>query len=155
MKASSDRLRASTGPVRTSAPLSQDLAISGWPELDLLIASDCDDTEFHVKITDVTPDGESLKVAQGCLRASYRESLEAPVPLMPGESTSLRIEIWPAQHCFKAGHRLRVSVTSADFPWFARNLNQFGPLKSQTDPKVATNTILGGTLSLPIERGGL
>ena len=139
----------------TSAPLSQDLAISGWPEVDLLVASDCDDTEFHVKITDVTPDGESLKVAQGCLRASYRESLETPIPLVPGEPASLLIEIWPTQHCFRAGHRVRVSVTSADFPWFARNLNQFGSLKSQTDLKVATNTILGGTLSLPIERGGL
>ncbi len=134
----------------TSYPLSADLSLSGWPSLDLLISSDCDDTEFHVKITDVTPEGKSLKVAQGCLRASYRQSLSTPTPLLPGEPTPVSIEIWPIQHCFEAGHRVRVSVTSADFPWFARSLNQFGPLRDQSDMKVAVNTILGGKLRLPV-----
>jgi putative CocE/NonD family hydrolase len=139
----------------TSDPISQECAISGWPALELLISSDCDDTEFHVKITDVGPDGASLKVAQGCLRASYRDSLEHPRPLVPSELTPLRVELWPIQHAFQPGHQIRVSVTSADFPWFARNLNQFGPLKSQSDPKVAINTIHGGRLVLPVSRGGL
>jgi putative CocE/NonD family hydrolase len=134
----------------TSEPLLSDLVLSGWPALDLTVSSDCDDTEFHVKITDVGPDGASLKVAQGCLRASYRESLTHPVPLVPGEPAPLRIELWPSQHCFRAGHRIRVSVTSSDFPWFARSLNQFGPLKSQFEPKVAVNTIHGGRLVLPV-----
>ncbi|MCC6705371.1 MAG: CocE/NonD family hydrolase, partial [Thermomicrobiales bacterium] len=134
----------------TSEPLEGELVISGWPALDLVVSSDCDDTEFHVKITDVTPEGESLKVAQGCLRASYRDSLEHPQPLVPGEPTRLSIEIWPIHHCFQPGHRVRVSVTSADFPWFARSLNQFGPLKSQTEPKVAINTIHAGQLRLPV-----
>jgi putative CocE/NonD family hydrolase len=140
----------------TSAPLTKELAISGWPSLELMASSDCDDTEWHVKITDVGPDGRSLKVAQGCLRASYRTSLEQPEPLTPGEVTLNRVEIWPIQHCFLPGHRIRVSVTSSDFPWFARSLNQFGPIKNQSEPKIATNTIHPGSrLVLPVERGGV
>jgi putative CocE/NonD family hydrolase len=140
----------------TSAPLTQEVAISGWPSLELLASSNCDDTEWHVKITDVGPDGRSLKVAQGCLRASYRDSLERPEPLTPGEVTPMVVEIWPIQHCFRPGHRIRVSITSSDFPWFARSLNQFGPLKDQAAPKVAINTIHPGSrLVLPVERGGV
>jgi putative CocE/NonD family hydrolase len=140
----------------TSASLTQELAISGWPVLELLASSDCNDTEWHVKITDVDPDGRSMKVCQGCLRASYRDSLETPTPLTPGEIHRFLVELWPIQHCFLPGHRVRVSITSSDFPWFARSMNQFGPLKDQAEPKIATNTIHPGSkLLLPVERGGL
>lgn len=137
----------------TSAPLTEAVTISGWPSLELLASSDCDDTEWHVKITDVQPDGRSLKVAQGCLRASHRDSLEHPTPLTPGQVTPMRVEIWPIHHCFRPGHQIRVSITSSDFPWFARSLNQFGPIKDQADPKVATNTIHPESrLVLPVEQ---
>jgi len=65
----------------TSEPLAEELVISGWAHLLLHASSDCTDTEWHVKITDVDPDGRSKKVCQGCLRASYRDSLETPTPL--------------------------------------------------------------------------
>lgn len=140
----------------TSEPLTLPVVISGWPVLELLASSDCDDTEWHVKITDVGPDGRSLKVAQGCLRASYRDSQEHPAPLVPGEVTKMAVEIWPIQHCFLPGHRIRVSITSSDFPWFARSMNQFGPLKDLAEPKVATNMIHPGSkLVLPVERGSV
>jgi putative CocE/NonD family hydrolase len=142
----------------TSAPLSEELVVSGWAHLELFAASDCDDTEWHVKLTDVWPDGRSLKVCQGCLRASYRESLEDPSPLVPGDVYRFDVEMWPVHHAFLPGHRVRVSITSSDFPWFARNLNRFGPLKDQAEPRVATNTVHhGGTyasrIKLPVERG--
>src|SRR5690606_10880066 len=113
----------------TGAPLTQEVAISGWPSLELLASSDCDDTEWHVKITDVGPHGRSVMVARGCRRASYRDPPRQPGPLMPGRVTRMVVELWPIQHCFRPGHRIRVSITSSDFPWFARSLNRFGPLK--------------------------
>jgi predicted acyl esterase len=97
-----------------------------------------------------------VKVCQGCLRASYRNSLSHPEPLTPGETHHFRVELWPAHHTFLPGHRIRVTITSSDFPWFARSLNQFGPLKNQSEPLVATNSIHHGQefpsrILLPIE----
>jgi predicted acyl esterase len=90
------------------------------------------------------------------LRASYRDSQEHPAPLTPGEVTNMAVEIWPIQHCFLPGHRIRVSITSSDFPWFARSMNQFGSLRDLAEPKVATNTIHPGSkLMLPVERGSV
>jgi len=144
----------------TSAPLEEELVVSGWPHLELFASSDCDDTEWHVKLTDVGPDGRSLKVCQGCLRASYRDSLEHPSPLTPGEVHRFDVELWPVHHAFLPGHRVRVSVTSSDFPWFARNLNRFGSLKDQAEPRIAENAVHHGgahasRIVLPVERGSL
>jgi len=142
----------------TSEALAEPLTLSGWPHVDLWAASDCDDTEWHVRLTDVWPDGRSIKVAQGCLRASWRGSRERPTPLVPGEPTRFDVELWPAHHVFLPGHRVRVTVTSSDFPWYARSLNRFGPLADQAEPRVATNTVFHGgahasRLLLPVEEG--
>lgn len=146
--------------VYTSEPLSAELEISGWTHLEFFGSSDCDDTEWHVKLTDVHPDGRSIKVCQGCLRASYRDSLVEPTPLTPGEVHCFDVELWPVHHVFQPGHRVRVSITSSDFPWFARSLNQFGPLKNQAEPKIATNTVHHGAphasrIKLPVRQGTL
>ena len=142
--------------VYTSAKLAEEVVISGWAHLELFASSDCDDTDWHVKITDVHPDGRSLKVTQGCLRASYRDSLEEPSPLTPGEIHKFDVELWPTQHVFLPGHRIRVSITSSDFPWFARGMNRFGPIKWQWEPHKATNSIHHSAqhaprLRLPVE----
>ena len=128
----------------TSEPLSEPFTISGWPLAELHASSDCDDTDWHVKLTDVTPDGRSLRVSQGCLRAGCRDSLEAPSPLVPGEVYRFEVELWPTHHVFLPGHRIRVTVTSSDFPWFARNLNRFGPVRDQAEPRVARNVVRHG-----------
>ncbi|MBW2617712.1 MAG: CocE/NonD family hydrolase [Deltaproteobacteria bacterium] len=127
--------------VYTSEEMTEELVISGWAHLELFAASDCDDTEWHVKLTDVHPDGRSLKVCQGCLRASFRDSLEDPTPLQPGEVYHFDVELWPTHHVFLPGHRIRVSITSADFPWYARSMNRFGKIATLSDPRIATNTI--------------
>lgn len=143
----------------TSTPLAAAVTVSGWPHLEFWGSSDCDDTEWHVKLTDVDAAGQSVKVCQGCLRASYRDSKEFPTPLTPGEPAKFTVELWPAHHTFLPGHRIRITITSSDFPWFARSLNQFGPLKDQATPRVATNTIHHGAATpsrviLPIEAAG-
>jgi putative CocE/NonD family hydrolase len=146
--------------VYTSAVLEQELEISGWPHLELFASTDCDDTEWHVKLTDVGQNGRSIKVCQGCLRASYRESLEHPTRVTPGEIHRFDVELWPVHYVFQLGHRVRVTITSSDFPWFARSLNTFGSLKNQAEPRVATNTIHHGAphasrIKLPVRQGEL
>ena len=100
-------------------------------------------------------------MTQGCLRASYRASLEDPTPVPADQALMYDIELWPTHHAFLPGHRIRVTVTSSDFPWFARNLNRFEPISTASDPRVAVNTIFhgpqasGSWIELPIERGDL
>ena len=144
----------------TSDVLTEELAISGWAHLELFASCDCDDTDWHIKITDVDPNGRSLKVTQGCLRASYRDSLQTPTPLTPGETHQFDVEMWPTHHAFLPGHRIRVTITSSDFPWFARGMNRFGPINTLADPRVATNTIHHSSLhpsriKLPVARGSV
>jgi uncharacterized protein len=142
----------------TSAPVAEPLTVSGWPHLELFASSDCDDTDWHVKLTDVSPDGRSIRVTQGCLRAACRDSLTDPAPLAPGEVYRFNIELWPTQHVFLPGHRVRVTVTSSDFPWFARSMNAFGQPRNLADPRIATNTVWHGgdyhsRLALPVDTG--
>ncbi len=146
--------------VYTSAELAEEFVVSGWPYLELYAASDCDDTDWHIKLTDVSPDGRSLKVTQGCLRASYRDSLRHPSPLVPGKVHRFNVEIWPVHHAFLLGHRIRVTVTSSDFPWFARSLNRFGPIATLDNPRVAINSLYHAAaypsrIRLPIVRGSV
>jgi putative CocE/NonD family hydrolase len=128
----------------TSEPFSVAMTVHGWGELELWAATDGDDTEWHVKIADVDPDGRSLWVAWGCLRASHADDPSAPAAVTPGERRSYAIELTPTFHTFKPGHRLRLLVASSEFPWFARNLNAFGPIATQSEPRVARNTVFFG-----------
>jgi uncharacterized protein len=143
----------------TSEPVTEALTVSGWPSVEFYGCSDGDDTDWHVKLTDVTPDGRSLRVTQGCLRAACRDSLNEPAPLVPGQTYRFDVELWPTHHVFLPGHRIRLTVTSSDFPWFARNLNRYGPVRAQAEPRVAVNTVRHGgaypsRLVLPVDGGG-
>jgi len=141
----------------TSAPLSESLTVHGWGELELWAESDGEDTDWHAKVADVDPEGRSLCVSWGCLRASYGDDASDPKPLVPGEVKRYSIELTPAFHTVAAGHRIRLVLASADYPWFARNMNRFGPLAEQDDPRVATTTVHHGRarpshLRLRVER---
>jgi len=128
----------------TGEPLAEDLTVHGWGEVELWAESDREDTEFHVKLADVDPDGRSLCVAWGCLRASYGEDETAPAAIVPGEVRRYAIELTPSFHSFKAGHRVRLFLAGSEYPWFARNLNRFEPIAVQAEPLVATNTVHHG-----------
>jgi hypothetical protein len=128
----------------TTEPMTEELVFSGWARLRLFASSDADDTDWHVKITDVDTSGVSRRVTQGCLRAACRTSLESPSAITPHEVLEYDIELWPTHHVFLPGHALRVTITSSDFPWYARSMNQFGPVRFQGDPRVARNTVYFG-----------
>ncbi|HET7571252.1 MAG TPA: CocE/NonD family hydrolase [Gaiellaceae bacterium] len=139
-------LEAQEGVVSwTSEPLAEPLTVHGWGELELWAETDGDDVEWHAKLADVGPDGVPLWVGWGCLRASHADDPGAPAPVVPGETRRYAVELTPAFHTFQPGHRLRLLLAGSEFPWFARNLNRFEPIATQSEPRVATNTVRFGS----------
>ncbi len=125
----------------TSEPVGDAFTIRGWSSVEMWAETDCDDTEWHVKFADVDPQGRSLCIAWGCLRASYAVDPKNPAPVRPGQIQRYEIELTPSCHTFQPGHRVRLLLASSEYPWFARNLNAFGPIAKQVDVKVATNAL--------------
>jgi putative CocE/NonD family hydrolase len=139
----------------TSAVLEADLVVAGPVTAVLHAASSAPDTDWVVRLCDVWPDGRSMSVCDGILRARHRESLTQATLLRPDEVYEFRVDLWSTAQVFKAGHRLRVHVTSSDFPRYDRNLNTGGPFGTESHSAVATNTVFhdavrSSHLSLPI-----
>jgi len=107
----------------TTAPLERALETTGPLHVLLYAATSAPDTDFVAKLTDVGPDGESRILAEGILRARFREGLADPRPVPPGRVLAYRIDLAATSHVFAAGHRVRVAVTSSSFPRFDRNAN--------------------------------
>lgn len=99
-----------------SAPLRSDMEVMGEPKCKLFMSASTGDVNLIVKLCDVSPDSGSTLVSTGWLRASHRKSHEEPTPLRPGRVYGVEIGIWPTAYCFKAGHRLRLSISCSDFP---------------------------------------
>lgn len=99
----------------TTPPLEQDLEVTGNPTAILHVFSTADTAYFHVKLTDVAPDGTSKWLADGGLLATQRNSHSQPEPMEPGKVYELEIDLKYVAYQFEKGHRIRVSVASADF----------------------------------------
>jgi uncharacterized protein len=125
----------------TSNVLESDLAVAGPVTAILHAASSAPDTDWVVRLCDVWPDGRSLSVCDGILRARYRESMVQPTPLTPDQVYQFNVDLWSTAQVFKAGHRLRIHVTSSDFPRYDRNLNTGGPFGRESRSAVAHNTV--------------
>ncbi len=124
----------------TSEELTEPLEITGRLTAVLYIASDAPDTDFTVKLTDVYPDGRSMLVTDGILRARYHKTFEEASLLEPGATYELRVDLWSTSLIFNRGHRVRVAVSSSNFPRFDANPNTGKPI-GDADPRVATNTV--------------
>lgn len=120
----------------TSEPLAADLDIVGQVTATLFVSSNCRDTDFVARLTDVFPDGRSIQVVDGILRCRYRKSRAKSRLLKPGKIHKLLIDLWPTAWRIMAGHRLRLAVTSSSFPRFDRNLN------TGEDPRVAARGVI-------------
>ncbi|HUR41061.1 MAG TPA: CocE/NonD family hydrolase [Verrucomicrobiae bacterium] len=107
----------------TSAVLERDLEVTGPVSFTLFAASSAPDTDWVVKLCDVHPNGRTFNVTDGVLRASYRESLSRRSRITPDTVVRYDIRLQPTSMVFRAGHRLRVLVTSSDFPRYDRNPN--------------------------------
>jgi putative CocE/NonD family hydrolase len=130
----------------TSAPLERDLHVVGHVKAVLYAASSAPDTDWVVRVCDVWPDGRSISVCDGILRARYRDSFAHPALMEPGRVYRFEVDLRATAQSFLAGHRLRVHVTSSDFPRYDRNLNTGGPIGEKTTSRVAMNTVFHDAL---------
>jgi uncharacterized protein len=130
--------------VYTTDVLADDLEVTGPIEMRLFFSTDVRDTDFFATLCDVYPDGKAVLITEGAIRTRFRESLEHPKLLNPGETYEVKIPIWETSNVFKKGHRLRLHVTSSNFPRFNRNLNSGKPTMEETeeDIRVAHQTLL-------------
>ena len=129
--------------VYTSEPIEDPLEIAGPIHLLLQASSSAVDTDFAAILADVDPDGRAIFISHGIMRASFRESLSNPTPLVPGERYSLAIEMADLGHVVLPGHRLRLIITSCLFPYYHPNPNtgaSYGE-EGEGDYKVASQTI--------------
>ena len=127
--------------VYTSPPLDRDTEVTGPVELRLYAASTAKDTDFTATLTDVYPDGRAIHICEGIQRAAFRESLENPSLIEPGKIYEYRISLWETSTVFKAGHRIRLEISSSNFPRYARNLNTGNRLGASAETKIAEQTI--------------
>jgi hypothetical protein len=130
-----------------TAPLEHDTEVTGELEVNLWVSSDCVDTDFTAKLIDVHPastdwpGGFDLNIADGICRARFRESLEEEKLMEPGRIYPLTIRLYPTSNVFKKGHRIRVDISSSNFPRFDVNPNTGEPLQQHRRLKTALNTI--------------
>jgi len=128
--------------VYSTPPLDADLEVTGPVTLDLYARSSAVDTDFTGKLVDVSPDGTAINLTEGILRARYRESTSAATPLMPGKVYHYTIDLWATSNVFLKGHKIRVEISSSNFPRFDRNLNTGKSAAADAIFVKATNTVL-------------
>ena len=128
-------------------PLSRDLVVTGEVEVELWVSSDCPDTDFVVKLVDVYPPSEdwpqgfAMNVTDGIFRVRYREGWDHEVLMEPGRVYRICVRPFATSNRFKAGHRLRLDVSSSNYPQFDINPNTGGLQGGADRPRVATNRI--------------
>jgi putative CocE/NonD family hydrolase len=128
-------------------PLSDDVELTGPLVVKLWISSDCLDTDFTAKLVDVYPpnedypDGFAMNITDGIIRCRYRDSWAEPSFMAPGETYEVTIEAFPFSNLFAAGHRIRIDVSSSNYPHFDLNFNTGEPEGLATGSRVATNTV--------------
>ena len=128
-------------------PLKEDVEVTGAIVANLWISSDGPDTDFTLKLIDLYPpsedypEGYALNLTDGILRCRYRDSWEAPTMMTPGQVYPIKIEAFPTANLFKAGHRIRLDISSSNFPHFDVNPNTGDPEGVGLTQRVAKNTV--------------
>ena len=127
--------------VYTGDVLPKDLEVTGPITMKLHASSSARDTDFTAKLVDVRPDGYAHNIAEGIVRARFRESASEPTLISPDKVYEYGIDLWATSHVFKAGHRLRLEVSSSNFPRYDRNQNTGNDLFIDRELKTARQTI--------------
>jgi len=142
--------------VFTTPTLREDVEVIGPVSIKLYAATDARDTDFTAVLIDVQPDGRALNVTEGIMRARFRKSIwEAPKLLTPGQIYDYTLSLLPTARVFLKGHQIRVHLSSSRFPLWDRNTNTGNNPATDTQTKVAHQTIYHDTahpshLLLPI-----
>ena len=130
-----------------TSPLAADVEVTGAVEANLWISSDAVDTDFTIKLIDVYPPSEAypqgyaLNLTDGILRCRYRQSWSDPTLMTPGEVYAIKVAAFPTSNLFKRGHRIRIDVSSSNFPHFDVNPNTGAPEGTGLVRRVARNTV--------------
>ena len=127
--------------VFTSPPLKQELEVTGPVRVELYAATSAPDTDFTAKLVDVFPNGEARNLTDGILRMRYRSSLEKAELAKPGEIYKLTIDAGVTSNVFLPGHRVRIEISSSNFPRFDRNPNTGRPVADETTLRSAFQTL--------------
>jgi putative CocE/NonD family hydrolase len=127
--------------VYTSNVLTKGIEVTGALEVILYVSSSAPDTDFTAKLVDVYPDGRAFNIQEGALRMRHRNSLSEAVLMEPGEVYEARLDLHATSNYFGSGHRIRLEVSSSNFPRWQRNLNTGGNNFDETEWEVAQNTI--------------
>ena len=125
-------------------PLSERIEVTGNPVVELYASSSAFDTDWFVRLIDVAPDGVARDVSLGLVRARYRQGLDKPKLLEPGEVVKCTIRMSATSNAFLPGHRIRLDVTSSDFPNYDRNHNTKADQNADATLVTATQTIHHG-----------
>ncbi len=125
----------------TSEPLTADTEITGPIKLMLYAASDAPDTDWTAKLVDVSETGYAMNLCDGILRARYRESLSDPTLIEPGTVYEYTIEVGVTANVFRQGHRIRLEISSSNFPRFDRNPNTGHAIGVDADMRAARQTV--------------
>ena len=139
----------------TSEPLRTPLEVTGHVALTVHVSSTAVDTDITGKLVDVFPDGRAIILCEGLCRMRYRISVHRPEPLEPGRIVEATVDLGVTSNVFRPGHRIRLEVSSSDFPRYDRNTNSGGAIAFTTDVQVALNRIFHGPghpsrLTLPV-----
>ncbi len=141
--------------VYQTEPLTAPLEMTGEPTVRLYAASSAVDTDFMAKLVDVHPNGFAQNLSYGVVRARYRNGYETPQLLTPGDVYEFTIALNPIANVFQPGHRLRLDITSSDFPNWDRNLNTGSDGYTDATMVAARQTVLHDTgrpsrITLPV-----
>ena len=127
--------------VYTSDILKEGVEVSGFIESTLYVSSDVKDTDFTIKLIDVYPDGKAYNLDETIQRVRYREGYDKEVFMEKGKVYKVNLTPMSTSNYFKKGHRIRIEISSSNFPRFARNLNTGGNNYDENEGIIAHNKI--------------
>ena len=128
----------------TTDVLTEDMEITGPISATIWASSDAKDTDFTATLTDLEPDGKAIALCEGIVRARFRNGTENPEMMVPGEIYKFEIDMWNTSNTFIKGHRIRIEISSSNFPRYNRNLNSGNPIASDIDITIANQTVYHG-----------
>jgi hypothetical protein len=127
--------------VYSTTPLQSAIEVTGPIKVVLFVSSTAPDTDFTAKLVDVLPDGTARNLTDGILRMRYRDSIENPKLMTPGEVYKVTVDAGVTSNVFLPGHRIRIEISSSNFPRFDRNPNTGGPIADAKDERTAKQTV--------------
>ena len=141
-----------------SDPLAEPLEVTGLLKMVLFAASSARDTDFTAKLMDIAPSGDARLLSDGVIRARFRNGLDRPELLTPGEPVRYEIDLWHTSNEFQPGHRIGLAISSSNFPRLPRNLNTGGDNARDSNYVPADQTVFHDSvrpshLLLPIVKG--